>query len=367
MTADGEVGPGSRRRKGHAWPRQADIARAAGVSQATVSMVINDRDGAQYAIGEETRQRVWKAVEELSYVTNPAARTLAGGRSYVLGIFTFAPVFPVDYRDFYYPFLLGIEEEAEQQGYDLMLFTSGSGPQRQRKIYHQGANRLRTTDGCILLGRGGDHAELQRLNSEPFPFIFVGRRDLGDKPCPYVGADYSQGIELLVAHLESRGHRRIAYIGWSDPAEPTVDRRQGYDAALASRGWPQDSGLAWQLDDHEITLDLVEELRRRGATAVLVQDELMAERLWAHIHELGLTVPGDLSIGVLGDPPRGGPSVRDWTSITIPRRSMGQRALQTLVGLVYQGEGAEVPQELLPCVLRMGTTSGTAAPGPASG
>lgn len=358
--ADGEGSREQRRRKGGAWPRQADIARAAGVSQATVSMVINDRDGAQYAIGEETRQRVWKAVEDLSYVTNPAARTLAGGKSYVLGIFTFAPVFPVDYRDFYYPFLLGIEEEAEQQGYDLMLFTSGSGPLRQRKIYHQGANRLRTTDGCILLGRGGDQAELHRLNSEPFPFIFVGRRDLGDKPCPYVGADYSQGVELLVGHLESHGHRRIAYVGWSDPAEPTTDRRQGYEAALAERQWPLDSALAWQLDDHDITVDLVEDLYQRGATAILVEDELMAERICAHIHDLGMTVPEDLSIGVLGDPPRGGPSVRDWTSITIPRRSMGQRALQTLVELINQSDDAAVPQELLPCVLHEGATSGSA-------
>lgn len=364
MTAERKPVRGHRRKKGRSWPRQADIARAAGVSQATVSMVVNDRAGAQYAIGKETRQRVWKAVEELSYVTNPAARTLAGGRSYVLGIFTFAPVFPVDYRDFYYPFLLGIEEEAEQQGYDLLLFTSGSGPERQRRIYHQGANRLRTTDGCILLGRGGDPAELRRLNSEPFPFIFVGRRDLGEDPCPYVGVDYVGGVEALVGHLEDQGHRKIAYLGWADPDEPTVDRRYGYDAALAARGWPQDSALTWQVDDHEITLELVQSLRERGATAVLVEDELMAERLWAHVHELGLTVPEDLSIGVLGDPPRGGPSVRDWTSITIPRRSMGRRALQTLVGLIDEAEDAEVPQELLPCVLHLGATSGRAVPPP---
>jgi DNA-binding LacI/PurR family transcriptional regulator len=69
---------GKRRRN---WPRQADIAQRAGVSQATVSMVINDRSGTHYAIGEETRQRVWAAVEELAYVTNPAARALAGGRA----------------------------------------------------------------------------------------------------------------------------------------------------------------------------------------------------------------------------------------------------------------------------------------------
>lgn len=317
-------------------------------------MVINDRAGTQYAIGEQTRQRVWAAVEELAYVTDPAARALAGGRRQVLGIFTFAPVFPVDYRDFYYPFLLGIEEEAEHQGYDLLLFTSGSGPDRQRRIYHDGANRLRVTDGCVLLGRGGDPAELGRLAAEPFPIVFVGRRDL---PCSYVGGDYGAATAELVGHLAGLGHTRIAYLGWPETAEPTVDRRRGYDEAHASRGWPVDPVLAHQVADHEVTRGLVAELHRHGATAVLAQDDLIAERVWAHAHDLALSVPGDLSIAVLGDPPRGGPSVRDWTGFTVPRKEMGQRALRTLVEVLDVEDDQAPVQTLLGCTLHPGTTS----------
>lgn len=105
----GQSNPGGR-------PRQADIAALAGVSQATVSLVINNRSGKYRQITEETRQRVWAAVAELGYVANPAARMLAGGRNGLLGVYTFESVFPLDPRDFYYPFLLGVEEEAERHG-----------------------------------------------------------------------------------------------------------------------------------------------------------------------------------------------------------------------------------------------------------
>lgn len=321
-------------------------------------MVINDRAGTQYAIGEETRRRVWAAVEELSYVTHPAARALAGGRSQVLGIFTFAPVFPVDFRDFYYPFLLGIEEEAEQQEYDLLLFTSGRGPGRQRHIYRNGTNRLRATDGCILLGRGGDREELRRLVAEPFPVVFVGRRDLGGAHCAYVGADYATATGQLVEHLATLGHTRVAYLGWPDDEEPTVDRRRGYDEALQRRGWPLEPALAHQVADHAVTRDLVADLRERGATAVLAQDDLLAERILAHAHDLALSVPEHFSIAVLGDPPRGGPSIRDWTGFTIPRQQMGQQALRVLVELLDSGDDLPLPQLLLPCTFQPGATSG---------
>jgi len=321
-------------------------------------MIINDPDGTQHAIGEETRQRVWAAVEELSYVTNPAARALAGGRSNVIGIFTFEPVFPVDFRDFYYTFLLGIEEEAERQGYDLLLYTSGSGPNRQRSIYRQGANRLRGTDGCVFLGRGGDRGELERLVREPFPTVFVGRRELPGAPA-YVGADYAMATAEVVDHLVGLGHRRIAYLGWPDAEEPTVDRRLGYERALAARG-SDAAELTYRIGDEGVGRDLVAALLARGTTAVLAQDDLIAEQVVAHAGTLSLSVPEDLSVAVLGDPPRGAPPLLDWTGFTIPRKAMGEQALSTLVELLDAAADGPPPQRLLPCTLRTGSTCGPA-------
>jgi DNA-binding LacI/PurR family transcriptional regulator len=342
-------------RSGRRWPRQADIARLAGVSQATVSMVVNDRAGTQHRIGEETRARVWAAVAELGYVANPAARQLAGGRGQVLGVYTFEPVFPVDFRDFYYPFLLGIEEEAEAQGYNLLLFTSASGEGRQRAIYRDGANQLRVADGCVLLGRGGDREELERLAREPFPIVFIGRRDLGGDACSFVGADYVGATADIVEHLIALGHRAIAYIGWDDQDEPTLDRRRGYEEAIARHSRTVDPGLVHQVRLDAVTEELVGGILGRGATAVIAQDDVVAEAAARHVEALGGKVPGDVSIAVLGDPPRGGPSTRDWMSFVIPRRDMGRHALRVLVDQLDDGD-QPATQLLLPCTLHPGQT-----------
>lgn len=355
--AVGRADGGSTRRS-NGYPRQADIARLAGVSQATVSMVINDRQGTRHRIGAETRQRVWAAVEQLGYVGNPAARVLAGGRSQLIGIYTFEPVFPVDFRDFYYPFLLGIEEEAEQQGYNLLLFTSAAGSGRQRRIYRDGANQLRVADGCVLLGRGGDREELERLSREPFPVVFIGRRELDGADCAYVGADYVSATAAIVEHLDRLGHRVVAYLGWADNDEPTLDRRRGYEDALRRLGRAPQADLVHQLPEGEISESLVAGLLAAGATGIIAQDDVVADRIALHAKALGLSIPADLSVAVLGDPPRGGPSSRDWTSFVIPRRDMGRHALRVLVDQLEHRE-QPAPQLLLPCTLHEGETAAT--------
>jgi len=139
---------------------QRDIARLAGVSQATVSLVLNDAKAAAGRIPAETRERVHKAIRDTGYVADPIARRMAKGLNRILGVFTYEPAFPSAQADFFVPFLLGIEERAQALGYDLLLLTGASGPRGQRKIFHEN-NRLRLADGCVLLGREFDRAELR--------------------------------------------------------------------------------------------------------------------------------------------------------------------------------------------------------------
>jgi len=123
-------------------PRLKDVALLAGVSTATVSAVVTNNVGTNIRVGAETQQRVWAAVAQLGYVANPAARMLAGGKNCILGIFTYEPLFPFLYNDFFYPFLVGIEQEAESQGYHLLLFTNVTNQNGQRSIYHNDTNLL---------------------------------------------------------------------------------------------------------------------------------------------------------------------------------------------------------------------------------
>jgi DNA-binding LacI/PurR family transcriptional regulator len=337
--------------------RQADIANLAGVSQATVSMVINNRGGKYHQIGEGTRRLVWEAVEKLGYVANPAARVLAGGRNSLVGVYTFEPVFPVDMRDFYLPFLLGVEEAAEASGLDLVLFTSASGPDRRRDIYRDGVNRLRITDGCVLLGRGGSAVDLARLINDAFPFVVIGRRDLPEHPIACVGADYAEATAQVVAHLFGLGHERIAYCRWPDLTEATLDREVGYRRAHERLGRSVDPLLLRTVDVGEVTPQLLRGLLGRGATAVIAQDAAIAAKVRECATLLDMVLPDELSLAVLGDPPRSEASGTDWTGFDIPRREMGAGALHLLLTALGDADDYEPREQLLPCAFHPGTTS----------
>src|SRR4249920_1700040 len=114
---------------------QLDIAKRAGVSQATVSLVLNGAANALARIPPETRERVQKIIRETGYVPDPIARRMAKGSNRILGVFTYEPAFPSAQADFFLPFLFGIEEEAQRLGYDLLLLTAASGPGGKRRIF----------------------------------------------------------------------------------------------------------------------------------------------------------------------------------------------------------------------------------------
>src|SRR5512139_2845889 len=132
-------------------PRQSDIARATGVSQATVSIILTGR-AAENSIPLITQRKVLEAATELGYVPNVNARSLRGGRNGLIGVHTFEPVFPIRSDDYYNEFLIGIEEQAVQMGLDLVLFASTQREDGTRSIYGKGSNRLRVADGAVLLG-----------------------------------------------------------------------------------------------------------------------------------------------------------------------------------------------------------------------
>lgn len=340
---------------------QGEVARIAGVSQAMVSLVLNGSDSVR--VTPETRKRVQDALRETGYTVDILGRRLRGKGNRILGVFTYESVFPTGTGDFYGPFLVGIEEEAEAQGYDLLLFTSPGRRQGRRSVYEQGANRLGIADGCILLGRHTDRDELARLVEERFPFVFIGRRESPSGPVSYVGADYSSATAELYERLWSLGHRRIALVGFGEESEPTADRRAGY---LAASRRHRKSPLVLDVDDPVAVLAC---LQQDGATAALVETTEMAEAIRTVGAQTGLRVPQDLSIGVLGDTdptqtsraarsaqPRVSVGEVDWSMFRIPRRQMGISAVRLLVDLLSGERSIEEAQVLLPCEVAAGAT-----------
>jgi DNA-binding LacI/PurR family transcriptional regulator len=342
--------------------RQADIARLAGVSQATVSYVINAGPAAA-TIPRHTTERILAAARDLGYVVNPAARKLAGGKNRLIGVYTFEPVFPVDYHDFYHPFLVGIEQEAARHSYDLLMFTSATGSDGCRSIYRDGVNRLGLSDGCVLLGRNPDRNELARLRDDGFPFIFIGRREVPGDGINYVAADYAAATSDVVDHLAGLGHRRLAYLCAPSHGEYSTDRDAGFWSAVERHNLDV-TDLVRAVDESGPTPEQVRELLDNGVTALVLHDAAAALRTITTLTEIGVQVPRDCSIAALSDPPNlGHPNLDSGqevlTCFHIPRMEMGQTAIRMLLDQLAQ-PGREPHRVALPCRFAAGRSTGVA-------
>ncbi|QGN33266.1 LacI family DNA-binding transcriptional regulator [Microlunatus sp. Gsoil 973] len=343
---------------------QADVARRADVSTGIVSSVINGRDYGSIRVSEATRQRVWAAVRELGYVPNLAARNLARGTNRLIGVFTYQPVFPYESRDFYHDFLTGVEEAAEQLGYNLLMITGARNDQGHRSVYAGGVNNLQLADGAVLVGAGEDVDELTRMTQEGYPFVYIGQRRPAGVDLSFVAADYRGGTSAIVRRLHALGHRRIALVQVAGEAEPVPARRPGFLDACRELGIAEDHRPRYSLGGHRGDTDraqpvdgpteLITELQRTGCTAVVAERSADASLIRDAAVNAGLEVPRDLSLVSLAVPPL--PSEQTGLAqLEIPRREMGRQAVSILLELLQPGARTPI-RVTLPCGLQEGKT-----------
>ncbi|WP_169791968.1 LacI family DNA-binding transcriptional regulator [Jiangella muralis] len=339
--------------------RQIDVARVAGVSQTTVSMVLNERTGGSARISEDTRERVLSAIKKTGYVANPIAQSLAGHRTGMFGVFAFEPMFTAEAGGFYTEFLGGIEAAGEAARKDLLLFTSTVLDEPDNHIYRRNENRLRLTDGAILLGNGEPKMELARLHEDGFPFVYIGRREIPNGEISYVSADYAAATADLVERLVAVGHERLCYVGTGADASASIDRRRAFVDTLRDAGLPVDRPVPAGHGDYAAVRQAVE----AGATALLVEPPVGIDELTAVIERAGYRVPADVSVALLGDVH--GHSVRpdDWSGYRLPRWEMGMQAVKLLVRLM-EDPGGPARRVVVPCLPHDGCT---VAPAPRPG
>lgn len=334
-------------------PTQADVAAEAGVSQAAVSIVLSGSPTTR--ITEETRERVLTVAQQLGYSPNPAARSLAGGRTYLLGFHTFEAVFPTDQRDFYFPFLLGVEREATKSGYDVLLLSPRAGGASTAGA--SAASRLQMADGCVVLGRHVDRELLADLSRRQFPVVLIGRREIDGVDLAYVGVDYEAATRVLVRDVVGRGHRRLGYVGEPGGGEQSDDRVRGYLQAVEQL-LGNDSGSVKHsapLTDEQLNRWVAE----RHISAIFVEpgeDDRNVHALEAAADRLGYRIPEDISVVVVGDPEFSHTTRTDWQRFEIPRELIARRAVQLLVEIL---DGVQGSRQLLvaPSVVHGGTVA----------
>ncbi|SED76059.1 LacI family DNA-binding transcriptional regulator [Ruania alba] len=333
-------------------PRQSDIAKMAGVSQTTVSLTLNGKT-VEYGINSETEERIMSAARELGYVPNVTARALRGGRNRLIGVHAYEPLFPTSRESYYEEILVGIEQGSIRAGHDLVLFTSMHQQKGPASIFDEGRNRLRIADGALIIGFHQHDEELVRLAEEGFPFVFIGRREKPAALGPYVTAAYVEGVRDVTRHVFELGHRKVAYLGLDDRVEPRVERRRGFQEAVAETGLDvvHDAQLATKTIDEVWLRGLVDS----GATALLVESTAQLEVIGALCDRAGLDVPGQISIVGLDSMIDPAVASHPWTHLHVPRREMGMRAVDLLLESLA-GLHERTVHERLPCEFVAGST-----------
>ncbi|MCL2516507.1 MAG: LacI family transcriptional regulator [Microbacteriaceae bacterium] len=275
-----------------------DVARASGVSTATVSRALRGLPN----VAEETRIAVRRAADALGYVPSSSASGLASGRTLAMGV-----VVPNVSRWFYTSVLEGIDDELRIAGYDTVLFNLGARGDERARVFHRSILRKRT-DAVIALCLDFSADEREHLASLGHPTVVVG----GPVPgLAYVGIDEFGTARAATEHLVALGHRDIAYIGGDsqhglNPRVPTL-RRRGFRRAMTTAGLPVRREWVERGDDltisggHAAALRMLHRTPR--PTAVFAASDESAIGVILAARELGIAVPGELSVIGIDDHP----------------------------------------------------------------
>lgn len=312
---------------------------------------MNGKSGQGIPISEDTRQRVLEAAAQLGYTANPVAQMLARGQNNLIGVFTYESTFPSMQADVFFPYLLGIQEEAGRQGYDVLLFTH-SQPGGVKEIYEKGANALRLADGSVLLGVHPDYQELQRLLDEGYPFVFIGRRSLSGYDLDWVVNDYAAGSEIATRHLLDLGHRRIGLIQGNPEFIHSQDMRRGSQTAVAQFEGAQ---LFEVRSDMLIPDALSRVIETHRLTALISTDRGDFDQMMFSLSQLGVHVPGDISVITLDPIDRDG-GMHGATCLWLDRHTVGIEAVRLLIARLANPD-KPAQHILVPCSFMAGKTT----------
>jgi len=325
--------PQSRRRS----VTSIDVARAAGVSQSTVSLVISGK--ATGRVSDETQLLVEETAQRLGYIPNASARMLRGGSPRVIAL-----AVPNVRHEYFARVLLAAEHAARQREMAVILVDTASGPEWVERLIAMSRTGLlagaivyaEEPEGTLHLGQSLDNV------------VFVECVSPGGRPA--IDIDIADAMRQVVAHLHSLGHRRIGHARASMARETFRLRSEHLRAALAKRGislrpaWEYESDF----DLEGATERAVAFLRETPVTAVFCDDDFLAASLYRAARLLDLRIPDDLSVVGFNDIDLTRYLSPELTSVSIPAADVGETAVRTLIGPL---EGPVPPVQTLPLSL----------------
>ncbi|HXG39317.1 MAG TPA: LacI family DNA-binding transcriptional regulator [Candidatus Limnocylindrales bacterium] len=323
-----------------------DLAREAGVSQSTVSRVLNGAPSS-IQISQATRERVLDAARRLGYRPNPLARGLRGARTMLLGVIV---------REITDPFFTGaveaISTEAAKHGYNVVL--GHAHGRADEAIVLRSVLETRHVDAILLLGDMRDQPRLiedLQGSREPVVALWQGRALHG---LPMVNVDNAAGISQALDHLLALGHRRIAFVS-GRPLGDIQERLAAYEARMRAEGLAVPDGYVQHVANEPAGgAEALDALLRLPVppTAVVCSTDQLAIGVLHQADARGIRVPERLSVTGFDDLPVSAYTVPALTTVRMPLAEMAARAGEIAIERAVGGRSpAGAPAEILQPVL----------------
>ena len=302
-------------------PTQADVARLAGVSRATVSYIINENGGNRQAISEETRLRVLQAVAELGYQPDARARSLRSG-----GVSTVGLLVPDLHNPHYWEVVQGVEDELQKHGFDLLLSSTSLDPNRERQILQ--ALSQRRIDALIVTLSFLEQSRslLEPLVARNSPVVTLGKIAFDTDA---VMTSFRNAGRQVMHHLLDLGHQHIRFIFGVGSPDLGTNRMAVYREALMQADLPVDETLIARCgprleDGYQAALRLLQRTPR--PTALLTINDWLAVGALRAANQLNLQVPRDLSVASFDDTEMAAYLTPPLTSVRSSGEEIGRQA-----------------------------------------
>jgi LacI family transcriptional regulator len=320
-----------------------DVAREAGVSTATISHVINNTR----FVSDEVRARVMQAIQQCRYYPNAHARSLASGKSRILGLVV------SDIANPFFPELVkAIETAAFERGFDVVL--SNTNYDTERTSHYVQRFIERNVAGVAVMTSEMDKKLTDELAHREVPVVFL---DVGEKGLHMsnLKVDYEEGIEQAILHLVALGHRRIAYISGNIELRSARRRLQAFTATMQQL-FPDVPELIFNGNfkieggrraANEILATQAGDL----PTAVVAANDLTAIGAIHEFEANGLDIPRDISIIGFDNIAFSALTKPALTTINLPRNELGRRAVEVLLRSIdkptEEGQEIRIPTNLI--------------------
>jgi len=332
-----------------------DIARKSGVSQPTVSDVLNDR-WREKGLAEATRDHVLAAARALNYRRNGIARRLTAGRTNLIGL-----VVPYIAGSFFAEITFALEMEARRRGYHVILCHSYGLREREEREIDLLLELC--VDGLIVApafdAPPGDVYE--ELETGGLPLVFLDSR-LDGIPAHFVGTDDIHGGRLATEHLIGLGHRRIAHLAGPQQASSTRGRCEGYRRAIGESGLAATPELIAEMSvgDRSRAQETVAAWLSAdtGITAIFAASDMLAAGALSALEALGKRAGEDIAVIGYGD----SGTATAWglrvTTVRQPTQEIGREATALLIDSVENPAAGPVQRFIAPELVVRDTCGG---------